>query len=170
MANEGYIIIKSKTDGRVNEKVSYKKFYGPLDKGSAKPSFCYPGAKAALKEEIDSMNRSLERGYVDKEREMVVRSELKTKEKRLSDMNGHESEAKKLFKENEAEWVKRREVLAEEISAGMPSQTDVAKKRANPHRILQNEKGKGLDEKKREYQVLSHLMGEDSNTGILQRD
>jgi hypothetical protein len=170
MANEGYIIIKSKTDGRVNEKVSYKKFYGPLDKGSAKPSFCYPRAKSALKEEIESMGRALERGYIDKEREMSVRAELKTKENKLRDLNSQEAEATKMFKENEDAWVKRHSDLAEDIRSTMPSATDVAKKRANPYRILQNEKEKGLDEKKREYQVLSHLMGVESNTGFLQKD
>jgi hypothetical protein len=162
------IIVKNKDGG--NRKASYKEFYGPLDKGSAKPSFCYPRAKDSLKEDVESMHKALENGYIDKGKEMQVRADLKMKEKRLNDIDAQEGKAKELFKENQEAWMKRREALAEEIREGMPSATDVTKKRVNPYRIHENEKKKGLGEKKLEYQVLSHLAGEESNTGYLQRD
>jgi gas vesicle protein len=164
------IIIKGKGKDGQDRKATYKDFYGPLDKGSAKPSFCYPRMKDAMKEDVDSMKRNLEHGFIDKTKEMQVRADMKVKEKRLKELDAQESEARKLFKEGKDDWMKRREDLAEEIKAAMPSSTDVAKRRTNPYRIMQDEKQRGLGEKKKEFQILSHLADEESNTSFLQRD
>jgi hypothetical protein len=162
------IIIKGKNGN--DRRATYKDFYGPLDKGSAKPSFCYPRLKDNLKEEVASMRRALDNGFVEKSKELQVKMDLNTKEKRLSDIDAQESEAKKLFAEGKDAWMKRREEIAEKISAAMPSYTDVQRKRVNPYRINDTEKNKGLGDLKREYQILSHLADEDSNTSVLQRD
>ncbi len=167
-ANSGYIIIKDK-DNRDCKKNYKELFFGPLDKGSAKPSFCYPLRKEALKEDIKKMERALESGYVPKDREMESRVNLKTKKDRLDAINSQEAEAKKLFRENKDAFIKRRTELAEEIRAAMPSRTDVRKRIVNPHSVLKKEKS-GLEEKKREFVVLSRLAEEESNLTFLQRD
>jgi hypothetical protein len=173
MAHAGYIIIKgggADSEQARNKPRGYRAFYGPLDKGSAKPSFCYPDMKRALQEEISGMEKSLKDGYVAETRVMKVKEDLRKKRERLSGILEQEENAHKLFKENKDACMKRRDEIAPLIAAGLPSAKDVEKGRVNPHRILADEKAKGLGELKREYQVLSHLAGEESNTSFLQRD
>ena len=164
MANAGYIIVKS------GEKRSYKAFYSEVDKGSAKPAFCYPGQNKTLTEEVDGMKRALDNGYVDKTREMSLRAEYKLKRARLDAINQAHKEAKKLMAEDKDAWMKRRTKLGEEIADATPTYKDVKRRRVNPFTVLKNEKNKGLEEKKREYTVISRLAGEESNTSFLQRD
>jgi hypothetical protein len=71
MANSGYILIK---DGDRSKRATYRDFFGPLDKGSAKPSFCYPKRKESLSEEVARMEKNIENGYVSKEREMEMKA------------------------------------------------------------------------------------------------
>lgn len=165
-ANSGYIVVK---DGDKNRRMTYREFYGPLDKGSAKPSFCYPKRKEALKEDVEKMERVLDSGHVSKEHEMETRVTLKTKKDRLKAIDAQEAEAQKKFKDNKDAWMKRREELAAEISESMPKAVDIKKKRVNPFKVHQMEKA-GLEDKKREYIVLSRLAGEDSNVGYLQKE
>jgi len=166
MANAGYILIK---DGDKNKRCDYRAFYGPLDKGSAKPSFCYPTRKQDMKEEIDKMERAIGSGYIQKEREMEAKRKLNEKKKRLEGINEQEAAAKKLFNDNKDAWLKRREALAEELRDSMPSRDAVRKKIVNPFSVLKKEKG-GLEDKKREFIVLSRLAEEESNITYLQRD
>jgi hypothetical protein len=168
MANAGYIVVKQSGDEK-GRRVSYRDFYGPLDKGSAKPSFCYPKRKEALKEDISKMERVLESGHIAKDHEMDAKLTLKQKKERLKAIDAQEGEAAKLFKEHKDDWMKRRGELAEEIRMSMPTETDVKKRRVNPHKVLRNEKT-GLEDKKKEFIVLSRLAGEDSNVSFLQRD
>jgi hypothetical protein len=168
MANAAYIVVKG--EGDQNRRVSYKDFYGPLDKGSSKPSFCYPKRKEALKEEVDKMERLVNSGHIAKEHEMDVKIKLKEKKDRLKGIEAQEGEAQKLFNKNKDKWMERRSALAEEIAAKMPSRDNVSKRRVNPHTVLKEEKAGGLGEKKKEYIVLSRLAGEESNTTFLQRD
>ncbi len=161
----GHIIVKNGVD----RPDSYRDFYGPLDKGSAKPSFCYPKRKENLQEEVEKTRKALENGYIAKEREMEAKVRLKEKQKRLDAINTQEADAKKIFEANPDFFIKRRAELAKDIRAAMPTKTDVNKRRVNPFKVLQNEKS-GLEEKKREYVVLSRLAGEESNTSFLQRE
>jgi len=166
MANASYIIVK---DGDKTRKATYREFYGPLDKGAAKPSFCYPTRKQDMKDEIDKMERALSTGYIQKEREMESKRKLKEKKARLDQINEQETAARKLFAGNKDKWMERRDALAEEIRETMPSRDAVRKKIVNPFSVLKKEKG-GLEEKKREYIVLSRLAGEESNVSYLQKD
>lgn len=152
------------------KKSSYRDFYGPLDKGSAKPSFCYPRMKESLKEEIRAMEQTLDSGHIGKDKEMQYRATLKTKRDRLSAIDAQDAKAKELFSENKDAWMKRRDELAEEIAERLPTEKQVQKGRANPHRIYEAEKSGGFGEKKLEYQVISHLAEEESNTAHLQKE
>jgi len=167
MANAGFIIIKG--EGDKNKRATYKDFYGPLDKGSAKPSFGYPKRKEALKEEVEKMERVLDSGHIAKEHEMEARITLKTKKERLKAIDAQEGEASKLFNDNKDAWMKRRDALAEEIRESMPTQESVRKRKVNPFKVLQKEKS-GLEDKKKEFIVLSRLAGEDSNVSFLQKE
>jgi hypothetical protein len=166
MANQGYIIIK---DGDKSKRATYRDFYGPLDKGSAKPSFCYPKKKENLKEEISKIKSVLDNGYVSKERVMEMKIKMKEKKERLDKINEQEKEAKKLFEENKDAWMKRREVIGEEIKENTPTKKDVRERRVSPHLVLRKEKT-GLEDKKREYIVISRLAGEESNVSFLQKE
>lgn len=165
-----YIVIKGSGEGDKVQKTGYKAFYGPMDKGSSKPSFCYPAQKEALKEEITSMEKAIKDGYVAETRIMKIKSDLRIKRDRLDKINAQEADAMKLFKENKDAIMKRREDLAVDIAQGMPSFKDIEKRRYNSHKIAENEKKKGLGKLKLEYQILSHLAEEESNTRFLQRD
>ena len=163
-----YIFIKGATEGDKVKKEGFRAFYGPLDKGSAKPSFCYPTQKDSLREEIKGMEKNL--SFVAETRIAGVKQELKRMKARLDEINSQESNAIKLFKENKDACMKRREELAEIIAQGMPTSRDVEKRRVNPHRVAETEKKKGLGKLKLEYQVLSHLAEEEANTKFLQKE
>jgi hypothetical protein len=170
MANASYIIGKSSAEGLKDSKTGFRSFYGPLDKGSAKPSFCYPAQKEALREEIRSMEKAVSDGFVAETRILKVKADLKMKKDRLDKINAQESDAMKLYKENKDACMKRREEIQAMISDAMPTEKDVQRRRVNPHRVLEMEKKKGLGKLKLEYQVLSHLAEEESNTKFLQKE
>lgn len=178
MANAGYIIIKDseKAEKKAEPKpTNFRAFYGPLDKGSAKPSFCYPKQKEELKSEITRRKNNLKKNMVAETRIQKEEYEVGQLESKLDRINEQEDNAKKLFKENKDSVAARYAEIKEQIAARMPTANDVAKRRFNSQRIHDDEK-KGLKgaaplgELKREYQVLSHLLEEDSNTKMLQRD
>ena len=56
MANAGFYFIVKGEDGR-ERRASYRDFYGPMDKGSAKPSFCYFQHKQDMIEDIQKMEK-----------------------------------------------------------------------------------------------------------------
>lgn len=167
MANAGFIVVKN-SDGTGHHK-TYRDFYGPHDKGSAKPSFCYPSRKRDLVEEVDKTEKAIANGYISPERIMEAKVNLKTKKTRLEGINQQEADARKLFEANKDAWMKRREALATEISESMPTLNDTKKRRVNPFTTLKKEKS-GLEDKKREFIVLSRLAGEESNIQFLQRE
>jgi hypothetical protein len=166
MANQGFIIVK---DGDKGRRASFRDFYGSLDKGAARPAFCYPKRKEELVEEIKSMKRAIENGHVAADKVMDLKMDLRKREGRLDKLNEEESAARKLFNENKDKWLERRTKLAEEISEATPTRGDKKKKVVNPHRVLMAEKS-GLQEKKTEYIVISRLAGEESNVSFLVRD
>jgi len=168
MASAGFYFIVKGEDGR-ERRVSYRDFYGPMDKGSAKPSFCYPQHKQDMIEDIQKMEKVLENDYIASERRMEVKIRLRERKERLKSINEQEKTAEKLFNEHKDKWIERRKKLAEEISKTMPSRDAVKKKIVNPFSVLKKEKS-GLEEKKREYIILSRLAGEESNVSFLQRD
>lgn len=160
--------MEKKSVGRPRNK-NYRDFYGPLDKGAGKPAFCYPERVKLLKEEVQKMEKNLEMGFVSPERKLAYKSRLVQKTKRLDAIKEGESKAHKVLNENKDYWVDRRKELAEEIRAGMPSVKDVEKRRVNPYRVAKREQA-GLGAMKREYIVVSRMLGEESNTSFLQRD
>lgn len=168
MANAGYIVVKG--DGDKVRKQGVEAFFGPHDKGSAKPSFCYPKQKEDLKRKIDSMEKSLSDGYVAENRRMAMRLDIKKHKERLDAIECHEADVKTLVKNNKDALVERRNQLAEEIANRMPTAKAVEKHKVNPFRIYNEEKKGGLGEKKREFQIISHALGEESNTHFLQKD
>lgn len=166
----GFIVVKG-GDGRKNEdRRSYKQFYHPtIDKGSSKPAFCYPSRQRDLEEEVASMERALEMGNVGSDRRLVFEAEMNKKKQRLEGIKQAHEDAVKKMEPDKDEWVARRKELAAEIRNATPSKKDVKERRVNPHTVIRNEK-EGLGEVKKEYQVISRLLGEESNVGFLQRD
>lgn len=154
--------------GRVH-KEDYRVFFGPLDKGAAKPAFCYPERVRILKEEVRKMEKNLEMGYISPERKMAYEGRLKERRARLDGINEGTANAQKVIAADPDFWVKRRKELAKEIRGAMPSRKDVEKRRVNPYRVNKMEKS-GLGELKKEYIVISRALGEESNTSFLQRD
>lgn len=165
MAHPGHIIVKDSDNG----KLDYRRFYGPLDKGAARPSFCYPKRKDELAEEVRSMERAMASGYVAPDKKMSLEIDLNKRKERLDKLNEQEDKARKIFEADKDEWMNRRKELAKEITAETPTRDDVTKRKVNPHRTLQKEKG-GLQDKKTEYIVISRLAGEESNVSYLRKD
>jgi len=168
MSNASYIIIKG--DGDKVKKQGFRAFYGSEDKGSAKPSFCYPKLKEELKEDIKHLESAMKSGLIAETRRLTTQIEIKQKKERLDKINAQEADAHQLFKENKDACMKRRQELAEEIANRLPTYKDVERHRVNPHRVAREEKQGGFGKVKLEYQVLSHLADEDSNTKFLQKD
>lgn len=184
MANEGYIFVKKaesehkrpQTTGRW----STKQFFTPVDKGSAKPAFCYPNRAERLQEEYLSMKRNLDEGNVDPERKLAYKLKTEKIGERLDLINSSFETAREIINKAPDSWIKRRETLAEEIAARTPTRDDVVKRRVNPHSNLKNEKQgtkdkRPLEQVKREYTIISRALqarGEDvdANTSFLQKD
>ena len=148
----------------------YKLFYGPHDKGAARPSFCYPQRMDKLEEEVRSMRRSLEMGFVTAERKMAFEAKLKQREERLDSLKANTERVQKIIDKDRDAWHRRRKELAEIIREATPSHKDIEKRRVNPFRELRKEKEGGLGEIKKEYIVISRALGEESNVSFLQRD
>jgi len=155
--------------GRVHPK-DYRIFYGPHDKGAAKPAFCYPQRIQTLQEEVRSMERNLDMGFVSPERKMAYEARLRERKTRLDGINKATEDANKIIEENKDFWAGRRKELGREIRSAMPSRKDVEKRRVNPYRVSKMEKEGGLGEMKREFIVISRLLKEESNISFLQRD
>jgi hypothetical protein len=167
MANEGHIIVKNKRpDGR---KINISRFFRPIDKGSAKPAFCYPHRRASLQDEVNRMEKILEGGHISSDRKMAFEIKLNERKERLDKINASFDGAEKVISEDKDAWAKYRQDLAKEISEGMPSRQDERERRVNPHRVLKNEK-RGLENKKRQYIIISRAMGEESNVSFLQKE
>ena len=170
--NAGHIIVKgSKTKGEPEQNMkSVSRFFMPVDKGSAKPAFCYPKHRQDLKEEVRGMEKALEDGNVSSERKMKYKMDLKEKKTRLDEILESGANAKKIIAEDKDYWVKRRLACEELIAKGTPTRKDVKNRVVNPHAILRREKKEGLENIKREYQIISSAMGEESNVSFLQKD
>lgn len=147
----------------------FRKFFGPLDKGANKPSFCYPGRIERLREEVSNMEKALDNKHVPPDHEQVFRQRFKTRKERLDKIMEHSKEAKAHFNEDPDYWKGRFTELKEEIRKTMPSRKDVKEKRVNPHSVLKQEKS-GFEEKKREFMVLGKLLEEETNISHLQRN
>jgi len=175
MANEGHIIIK-KGGGRY----STKQFFSPVDKGSSRPAFCYPRRAEHLKEELNSMQRNLDRGMIGPERKMAYEQRKKQLEERVGEIDASFDKAKGIIEKNKDAWKARRDTLANEIREATPTREDVRTRRVNPHSVLRKEKigDKGsapLEQKKREYTIISRAFQaagdyEESNHSFLQKD
>lgn len=176
MANEGHIIVK-KGIGKQNIR---KRFFRPVDGKSARPAFCYPRRAQMLREEVRSMERTMDSGYVTAERKMMYEQELKKRKKKLVDIEDSFTNAAKVIKEDPDTWMARREELGNAISDGTPTRKDVQQRRVNPHANLRREKmgerdKAPLEELKREYVIISRAFqaaGEDveSNHSFLQKE
>ena len=185
MANEGFIFVK-KAENEHKQPQSTgrwgtRQFFMPVDKGSAKPAFCYPRRAEAMQDEYRSRKKVLDSGAMDKE-EGKMAYELKTKQigERLEDIYGSFEKAREIIDKAPDSWSKRRETLAEEIKERTPTRDDKIKRRVNPHAVLREEKiGTGtnrpLEEVKREYTIISRALqarGEEAETdsSFLQKD
>lgn len=161
-------VAPGESPGRVYSR-DYRTFWGPHDKGAAKPAFCYPQRIDNLREEVRSMERNLEMGYISPERKMAYEARLKERKDRLESINEHTERVHQNINKDKDWWVRRRKELAEQIKAGQPSLKDIEKRRVNPYRIAKMEKS-GFGEIKKEYIVISRALGEESNISFLQRD
>ena len=174
-ANDGHILVK-KSGGRYGTS----QFFKPVDKGSARPAFCYPKRAENLKEDLRKMEKTLEMGYVTPERKMAF--ELKTKEvrNRVAQIDESFDNAKKIIETSKDGWKTRLDNLGEEISKMTPTRKDVKDRRVNPHTVLRREKkgdkgSRPLEHIKRDYTIIARALqasGEDveSDHSYLQKD
>lgn len=160
--------LQTKQIGRVTPE-DHKMFWGPLDKGANKPSFCYPDREQVLKNEVADMERNLAMGYVSQDRRLAFESTLKAKKERIDGLAANTRRVRNMVNDNKDAWAKRRDELGKEIRNAMPSRKDVEKRRVNPHRVAKAEMG-GLGALKKEFIVISRALGEESNVSFLQRD
>jgi len=172
-ANAGHIIVKgSSRKGNVggDNPRSIHRFFTAIDKGSARPAFCYPKKKEYFEEEVRRMEKTLASNMVHPERRMAYEHQLNEHKKRLDEIHESFDNAQKIVAEDPDGWAKRREELAEQIKEGVPSRKDVKERRVNPFANLRREKVEGLEDIKNEYRIISRAMGEESNVGFLQKE
>jgi len=180
VANEGHIIVKKGKEERQQNIYGMKQFFNPIDKGAAKPAFCYPRRAQGLREEAVTMKRNLDSGMVSAEQKMSYELKLKKINERVSLIDESFENAKQIIDKDPDRWKNRRETLAEEIKERTPSRDQKQKRRVNPHSILRDEKvgGNGkiaLEKLKREYTIISRAFQargdyEESNHSFLQKD
>ena len=174
MANETHIIVKN--PGRWGTK----QFFNPVDKGSAKPAFCYPKRAQNLREELKSMERTLDSGLIDPSRRMAYEQKKNILAKRVSEIDASFDNAREIIEKSKDGWKTRRDNLAKKIEQSSPSKQDVRTRRVNPHTVLKQEKEglKGerpLEQDKRDYTIISRAFQaageyEEANHSFLQKD
>lgn len=165
MAYAGNIIVKK---GRENA-IDLNRFFAPVDKGSMKPAWTKERLVADMGEEVKGMEKNLKEGFVDAQHRAAYQQKLKERKQRYEDILLSHADAKKYYKENKETVHKRIEELKGIISESMPTLTDAMKGKANPFKIAKQEK-EGLQELKREFQILAKIAGEESNIAFLQKD
>ena len=180
MANEGHIIVKPSEVKNPRGRYSMNQFFRPVDKGSAKPAFCYPRRTEGLKEELAQMERNIKDGRVDPERAMGYQLKAKKIKERVSLIDESFKSAKEIIDKSPDAWKTRRDNLATEIQERTPTRDDKRKRRVNPHSVLRDEKvgsreKRPLEEVKREYTIISRAFqargdDEESNHSFLQKD
>jgi len=183
MANEGHIIIKGGSEKpRQNNSGRWgtNQFFTPVDKGSAKPAFCYPRRTQGLKEELAQMERNIRDGNVDPQQKMSYDLKAKKIRERVSMIDQSFEKAKEIIDKAPDAWKTRLQTLSAEIAERTPSREDKRKRRVNPHGVLREEKvgsqGKRpLEEIKREYTVIARAFQargdyEESNHSFLEKD
>jgi hypothetical protein len=180
MANAGHIIIKKDKETKREGRYGMGQFFNPVDKGSAKPAFCYPRRTAGLREELSQMERVLKEGQVDPERKMAFELKAKQISDRMEEIDDSFKNAKDIIDKDPDAWKTRRDNIAGEISDRMPTRDDVHKRRVNPHAVLRQDKEGGsgnrpLEELKREYTIISRAFQargdfEEANHSFLQKD
>ena len=182
MANEGHILIKSSESDKPKNSGRWgtRQFFTPVDKGSAKPAFCYPRRTQGLREEVAQMERNIKDGSVDPEQKMSYELKAKRIKERVGEIEGSFEKAKEIIDKAPDAWKTRMDNLAAEITERTPSRDKKDKRRVNPHSILREEKvgsqGKRpLEEIKREYTIIARAFQargdhEEANHSYLQKD
>jgi hypothetical protein len=182
MANEGHILIKSSESDKPKNSGRWgvRQFFTPVDKGSAKPAFCYPRRTQGLKEELAQMERNIRDGNVDPQQKMSYDLKAKKIRQRVGDIDQSFEKAKEIIDKAPDAWKTRLQTLSAEIAERTPSREDKRKRRVNPHGVLREEKvgsqGKRpLEEIKREYTVIARAFQargdyEESNHSFLEKD
>ena len=182
MANSGHIIIKKSESDQPKQspRWSTKRFFMDVDKGSAKPAFCYPRRSQGLVEELNQMERVIESGQLDGEHKMGYELKAKKLAQRVDLINESFRNAKEIIDKEPDAWKTRRDTLAAEIAERTPTRDDKRKRRVNPHAVLRDEKVGGpgkrpLEEVKREYTIISRAFqargdNEEANHSFLQKD
>ena len=178
----GHIIIKggSEKPRQSQGRYAMSQFFMPVDKGSSKPAFCYPRRTQGLKEELETMERNIEKKLIDPQQEMAYKLKADKIRDRVSLIDESFKSAKEIIDKNPDAWKTRRDNLATEIKERTPSRDDKEKRRVNPHSILREEKiGSGdqrpLEDVKREYTIISRAFQargdfEEANHSFLQKD
>ena len=92
--------LETKQVGRVT-KEDYKMFWGPLDKGANKPSFCYEKRESDLRNEVGSMEKSLAMGYVREDRRAAFENTLRTKKARLDGLDANTERVHKIVQQQQ---------------------------------------------------------------------
>ena len=181
MANEGHILIKkSAEEKRSVGRFGMNQFFRPVDKGSAKPAFCYPRRTEHLKEELHRMERVLEEGKIDPERRMGYELKAKKVRERVGLIDESFENAKAIIDKDPDVWKTRRDNLATEIAERTPTREAVRNRTVNPHAVLRDEKNgtngtRPLEELKREYTIISRAFQargdyEEANHSFLKKD
>ena len=180
MANEGHIIVKN-NDRRTNAgRYSTKQFFGGLDKGSAKPAFCYPRRAEAKREELATMEKNVNKNMISPDRRMIYEQNMKKLADRVAEIDGSFEGAKKIIEKDKDAWATRRANLAAKIAEGTPTRKQERDRSINPHAVLRREKigEKGeapLEQMKRDYTIISRAMQasgdyEEANHSFLKKD
>lgn len=169
MAHGGYIIVKGEKKG------DYRDFYGQSDRNregrivANKPTFTYGRRVDDLAEEVRSMEKALELGVVASDRRLEFELRYKGLKKKLDGIRDDETKANELLEKNKDAVYARFKELQEIISHGTPSKKDYKEGRVSPHKVLRDEKS-GLGEMKKEYMILAAMLGEPSDTTLIQRE
>jgi hypothetical protein len=177
LANEKFIHVPNK---KSSGRYGTSQFFKEIDKGSAKPAFCYPRRTQALKEEHASMKRNLDRDMVSPERRMAYEQKMNQLGKRVGEIDASFEAAKEIIEKSKDGWKTRRDNLAQKIADQTPTRDDERKKKVNPHAILRREKQgergeEPLEKSKRDYTIISRAFQasgeyEEANHSFLQRD
>jgi hypothetical protein len=183
MAHETHVFTSKKSGASPRRKTTSKRnpfitrqFFTAVDEGSSKPSFCYPSKRQMFSEEVESLQKAVDGGFIEESRKMEAQHRLNQRRARLDEIEKCRENAVKIINKDVDGWKKEYSRLAEEISNGMPTRKDVKDKRVNPFSNLKREKQGGLESAKRDYQIIGRALTEatgehhETNVGFLQKD
>lgn len=147
-------------------------FFSPVDRGSSMPSWYYDRKVREEKEWIEKHERQVKDNLIPEDDILKVKSEMKVRKEKLSEIEESYENAKKQFQEQKDFWAKEYDRLGKIIGDSMPHIDHMFNIENGRKMRLISAQDEALRVKHRNnpvklWKILGHFLGESTNPETL---